>query len=1242
MSHEQENRGLNLLSLDGGETKGLSSLLIIRELMHRLRGTIGMIPEPWQYFDLIAGSGTGAISAIMLGRLHMSIDDAISAYNKLMSSVFSDKKVLTNGPAAYSATKLEQELKEIVRKATGDENERMIEEPTDQVKCRVVIYAMSPHNVNANLPCAFRTYSSSAHNMPNCRIWEALRASTAHPDLFKSIEILDHDLRISQPYIGGGIGNSNPTADLLKEVTIAYPDQAVASITSIGAGHMDTIRLSGHQTYGHGRTTHQSVLNLTHALAMDTQRVAQNMANYFSGTSGLYYRLDVGQGMQGIEPTDSSKQSEIASHTYAYMFDPEVDHRLNDLAKTIRERPNNFDTTYIGGRMILTSKLPPTTFTKLPPPTYFFTGREPEVDKVCRYFDDPQVPQVFVLHGMGGAGKTQTALKALERIAPNYEGVLFIDGSSRAKIEATLSQFAVSKYAGATHMDALKWVSNREGRWIFLFDNVDDPKIFLPEYFPWDSKCSVLITTRYRVFARLAKGGSADCNISEMNSADAHRLLLTTSGLKPDELPDLETEIANQLLQELGYLPLAIALCGAYICHTNCSISQYYEMYRKDPRELLQGDESNPLRIKDYEIPLYKTWELSFAMTGAYSRRLMQLVAFLHRNSISAEIFRRASVNLSIYSPLIPPTKPQQAVYDNLRDIFNTFNIQGVWTPSRFLSAMGELVSLSLVTFDHVDNCYHVHPLVQQWARSISPRMIGCAAALLAVSIDRDFSAESCAYRRKIIPHINEILGFCPFMSSSNVSEVSRDLLSRCGSTVPINNAWQYVEAYSDAEQLSRMERLEQLVYQTCKLEFGEDDPKTLECIRYLAGTYISRGNLKEAEKLHHQVLDIRRRTLGDNHRDTLWSMTGLAETYYYQRRYADAEPIFKESFTRWEQIAGKTNPMTLKVGADWALTLQALGRLKEAESLELDIRAARSALLGNNHPDTLQSMANLAATYMKMGLLDQAAKLGGQVLDLRTKTLGDEHPATQRSKGELAVVLCEQGRLSEAGELVREVLEFRQKLLGKEHPETLQSMADLAAIYNQQGRLTEAEAMEMEVLALRTGMLGDEHLEILETKANLATLYYRQERFKDAERLGIQVLLARKRLLGDEHPDTLRSMINLAATYYNQDCSRLEEAEKLCAFVVDVRIRDLGDSHHDTVSSVRHLERIRTLQERERRSRDMALKAEMSSPPGPIAGLPDYCPKPIHVVSVLFLLSLIVLLLAWFTALMLPIHVSM
>lgn len=47
--------------LDGGGIRGLSILIIIREIMHRIQHAKGLDspPLPCEYFDLIGGTGTG-------------------------------------------------------------------------------------------------------------------------------------------------------------------------------------------------------------------------------------------------------------------------------------------------------------------------------------------------------------------------------------------------------------------------------------------------------------------------------------------------------------------------------------------------------------------------------------------------------------------------------------------------------------------------------------------------------------------------------------------------------------------------------------------------------------------------------------------------------------------------------------------------------------------------------------------------------------------------------------------------------------------------------------------------------------------------------------------------------------------------------------------------------------------------------------------------------------------------------
>lgn len=81
-----------ILVLDGGGIRGLSEIILLQEIMDRLSRERGC-PEgtaiaPWEEFDMICGTSTGGLLAIMLGRLRMSLDSAEKAYKTLSERIF--------------------------------------------------------------------------------------------------------------------------------------------------------------------------------------------------------------------------------------------------------------------------------------------------------------------------------------------------------------------------------------------------------------------------------------------------------------------------------------------------------------------------------------------------------------------------------------------------------------------------------------------------------------------------------------------------------------------------------------------------------------------------------------------------------------------------------------------------------------------------------------------------------------------------------------------------------------------------------------------------------------------------------------------------------------------------------------------------------------------------------------------------------------------------------------------------
>lgn len=127
---------IRLLALDGGGVRGLSSLMILQSLMSTIDPENP--PKPCDYFDMIGGTSTGGLIAIMLGRLRMTVDECIDAYVRLSRDVFQKKshRVKINGEmrGRFDTTALEQVVGAILAQ-TGHSKDALLKD--DSATCRV-------------------------------------------------------------------------------------------------------------------------------------------------------------------------------------------------------------------------------------------------------------------------------------------------------------------------------------------------------------------------------------------------------------------------------------------------------------------------------------------------------------------------------------------------------------------------------------------------------------------------------------------------------------------------------------------------------------------------------------------------------------------------------------------------------------------------------------------------------------------------------------------------------------------------------------------------------------------------------------------------------------------------------------------------------------------------------------------------------------------------------------------------
>ncbi|KAJ7479541.1 hypothetical protein FB451DRAFT_1171646 [Mycena latifolia] len=1065
VSDNAQKKGVRVLSLDGGGVGVLSEVLILDRMMFQIKNQLGLdtTPAPCEYFELIGGSGVGGIIALMLGRLRMSIAETISAYEKLQPQTkngFGEK---------FKASKFERVLKDIFK-------QEKMRDPSSGI------------NMDGTLPELFRSYNTPMEAASDCMIWEAARATSAMPGLFKPIEIGLGSLK--QRYIDGGVGHNNPTSLVLAQAEEMYPARPVVLVVSIGSDSKTS--------------SASAIAKAMKDIATDCEKIHDDNARRFRVLPKTYFRFNVQQGMQGLARQDWGKSSQVSAHTNAYLRTEDVKSKLTAAVEVILSR-----------RGILR--------------------------KTTDYFNtDVGHRHIFLLHGLGGAGKSQLAFKFVE------ESALPEPRTSQQTIENDLITLALVKQVGKTPHDSLLWLSHQRSEWLIVFNNADDPHLNLVQYFPPGSHGNILITSRN---PNLRQHAYTEHKVDRMELQEATDLLLSAARC---DIKDLETrQIGNQLVEKLHCLPLAVAQAGAYISLSG-TLQTYLDLYESTFKRI-QLLNQRPFQ-SDYEWSVYTTWQISFEKVSKQAAHLLQLCSFLHHEAITEEIFKQAA-----FYEHIPEGPTKADLCEPLEFLAQFHDPTGCrWDSMKFIGLTDELGCFSLIEFHRGARTitFSVHPLVHEWCRTTvkldAPTEL-CMHKLMGMSIS---STNNFRLEHQIFPHLDSLL----FKTT--------DQGSRRPYIVDTSFAWQCLGIYYKEGKWDDGVELGNHMLQTGPLQWAELETLSIKGI--LAMIYGGKGDFHRKREIEEVVLTRRTELLGEYHPNTLTAMTNLAVTLSDLGQLKEAEELQTMVLDKCREILGDDHPDMLLAMANLAATLSTLGQFNKAEELETLVLDKRREILGEDHPDTLKTMANLARTYSDLGQFNKAEELETIVLDKRREILGKDHPDTLLSMANLAVTYSDLGQFNNVEELEMIVLDKRRKILGKDHPDTLLAMANLAVTLSTLGQFNKAEELETLVLDKHREILGEDHPSTLLAMANLAVTLSTLEQFNKAEELETLVLDKCREILGEDHPDTLLAMGNLAATFLALGQS--SKAEELQMIVLDKCREILGEDHPHTLLAMANL----------------------------------------------------------------------
>ncbi|XP_034733326.1 calcium-independent phospholipase A2-gamma-like [Etheostoma cragini] len=230
-----KGRGIRVLSLDGGGTRGVVPLQVLKLLEAETGKKIH------QMFDYICGVSTGAILAFMLGLARFSLEECADMYRRFGSEVFRQNPLVGTVKMGWSHSYYSTETWEtILREKLG--NRLLIKTAGDELSPKVSAVSAVVNWGTTPKAFVFRNYNHKPGSLSRyaggsvCQMWQAVRASSAAPGYFQEFPLQ------SDIHQDGGIILNNPCALAVHESRLLWPNQPFQCVLSLGTGRYDNAK----------------------------------------------------------------------------------------------------------------------------------------------------------------------------------------------------------------------------------------------------------------------------------------------------------------------------------------------------------------------------------------------------------------------------------------------------------------------------------------------------------------------------------------------------------------------------------------------------------------------------------------------------------------------------------------------------------------------------------------------------------------------------------------------------------------------------------------------------------------------------------------------------------------------------------------------------------------------------------------------------------------------------------------
>lgn len=812
-----------------------------------------------------------------------------------------------------------------------------------------------------------------------------------------------------------------------------------------------------------------------------------------------------------------------------------------------------------------------------------FVGRSKELKKLPNLLAS-EGTRVY-LTGMGGVGKSELAIQyAYDSLNYFLGGIVRLD--ARQGLEAMrleLISFFRANFPNVTLPDdrspsellPLCW-----NQWPAP-SKAHEPVLLILDDLPgqsvgYQSEASLFQGLPLR-FRRLitqrepAPTGADQISLSLLDRRNSILLLTLHAGKRGEARIDHEKEVASQLCQEVGDLPLAIVFLGARLAERpDLKLSRLLANLRS------RGAQAKGLQGGHPEL-------------GAHRGVVEALF-------ISWDPLSESAKNLALLLATMGPAVIPWDLVEHCSPPDSDLNEEGP-----FADQQAELYRCQFLDRSGPD-LYQLHPLIRhfvilqmserlQVVAELRTRFVSAIAVVCRKRIPQSLeqnlqilTSSNAAALEPYIPHIKHVVeNYEKDLKDSDLiwptmilgryheSQVAfgearkwyhtglKACESRLGPThtdtaTALNNLGGLFHAIGKFQEakplLNRALIIDESIY-------GPKHPKVARRLSNMAGLYKDTNRLKEAEPLYKRALDIDEACLGNAYPEISLDLLNLGSVLEATNRFKEAEVYYRRALMIDEDNHGQYRSDILN---GLAGLLHRTNRLEEAELFYQEVIKIDELNYGNKHPRIAVDLNNYAQLLLETNQVSEAERLMRQSYDIDVASYGSDHPNVAIRLNNLAGLLLATNRNGEAERLYRIALAIDEATYEKDHPTIAVRLNNLAGVLEAQNRLCEAEALYQRALGIDEASYGIDHPSVAIRLNNLAGIFLATNRLKQSEEYYRRALAIDESSFGPMHPTVAIRLNNLANVLYTT--YRFSDAESLYQRALSIDEVSFGSCH--------------------------------------------------------------------------------